>query len=124
MRRDASSCTASCAPGIPEGPKTGRLVQVSGRAFRLLFGTDHKRVVARETASYIVARVSRRGVLLADAGSPHCAREDNQYVRGLMADLQINSTEGATPNGPGGAGALEGGKYVYCIIRSDRLREF
>ena len=39
-----------------------------------------------------------------------------------MADLQLNSSEGVSPTGPGGG--LEGGKYVYCIIRSDRQREF
>jgi hypothetical protein len=36
-----------------------------------------------------------------------------------MADMQSTPAESM-----GAGGALEGGKYVYCIIRSDRLREF
>ena len=35
-----------------------------------------------------------------------------------MADLQTSPSES------GASGTLEGGKYVYCIIRSDRTREF
>ncbi len=36
-----------------------------------------------------------------------------------MADMQASITESAATSA-----ALEGGKYVYCIIRSDRQREF
>ena len=36
-----------------------------------------------------------------------------------MTDLHVPENESS-----GQSGAAEGGKYVYCIIRSDRQRDF
>jgi hypothetical protein len=43
---------------------------------------------------------------------------------GVMTEAQQASQDRLEPDPQSIAGALEGGKYVYCIIRSDRPREF